>query len=212
MEVDFGIGVGAGPGTEVGISCCGRFASNVLASDPRACLPPDSTKSRVVLRVVGVWRFCNNSVGGRSRKSVRSGTFSSGIGLPRNPEETVPVVEKNPHSCQDGFHPGGIIHTDVDQLEGGDASDFSYCLVVDPGLDHQIPRIPDMFLKEANQSVGPLSLRLFELKLPFYLPELGLQLLFFPDQLGDPGILFRHVLFPGHLGECNVYVLYGDIT
>ena len=45
MEVDSGIGMGAGPRMEVGASCCGRSASDVLASDSGACLPPDSTES-----------------------------------------------------------------------------------------------------------------------------------------------------------------------
>ena len=83
VEVDSGTGVGAGPEAGVGASCCGRSASDVLASNPGAGLPPDSTESWFVLRVVGIWRFCNNSVGKRSRKSVRSGTFSNGIELPR---------------------------------------------------------------------------------------------------------------------------------
>ena len=73
VEVDSGIGVGA--------SGCGLFASDVLASNPGAGLPPDSS-DWFVLRIVGVWRFCNNSVGGRSGKSVGSGTFSNGIRLP----------------------------------------------------------------------------------------------------------------------------------
>ena len=67
VEVGSGIGAGAGPGIGVGASCCGRSASDVLASDPGA-----SVESRIVLRVVGVCRFCNNSGGGRSGKSVRS--------------------------------------------------------------------------------------------------------------------------------------------
>ena len=78
VEVGSGTGAGAGPGTGVGVSCYGRSASNVLANDLRA-----SVESWVILRVVGVCRFCNNSGGGRSGKSVRSGTFSSGTGLPR---------------------------------------------------------------------------------------------------------------------------------
>ena len=53
-EVGSGIGVGADPGIGVGASCCGRSASDVLASDPGAGLPPDSAESRVVLRVVGI--------------------------------------------------------------------------------------------------------------------------------------------------------------
>ena len=72
VEVGSETGAGSGSGTGVGASCCGRSASDVLASDPGA-----SIESRVVLRVVGVCRFCNNSGGGRS------GTFSSGTGLPR---------------------------------------------------------------------------------------------------------------------------------
>ena len=54
--VDVGPGTGAsvGPGIGVGASYCDLLASNVLASDPRAGLPLDSTESRVVLRVVGV--------------------------------------------------------------------------------------------------------------------------------------------------------------
>ena len=61
-EVDPGAGVGTGFGTgvEAGDSCWGRSASDILASDPRAGLPPDSTESRVVLRVVGVCRFCGS--------------------------------------------------------------------------------------------------------------------------------------------------------
>ena len=82
MEVDSGIGVGAGPGTGVGASCCGRSASDILAFDPGAGLPLDSAESWFVLRVISVWRFYNNSVGGRSEKSVRSRTFSNGIRLP----------------------------------------------------------------------------------------------------------------------------------
>ena len=34
VEVGFGTGIGADPGTGVGASCCGRSASDVLASDP----------------------------------------------------------------------------------------------------------------------------------------------------------------------------------
>ena len=70
----------------------------------------------------------------------------------------VPVIKENPHFHQDGFHPSGIIHADVDQFESGDTSDLCYHLVVDPGLDHQISRIPDMFFKESDQPVGSLSL------------------------------------------------------
>ena len=83
VEVGSGTGVGADLGTGVGASCCGWSASDVLASDPGPSLPHDSADSWFVLRVVGVWRFCNNSVGGRSGKSVRSGTFSNGTGLLR---------------------------------------------------------------------------------------------------------------------------------
>ena len=77
VEVGSGTGTGSGPGTGVGASCCGRSASDVLMSDAEA-----SVESQVVLRVVGIYRFCNNSVGRRSGKSVRSGTFSSRTGLP----------------------------------------------------------------------------------------------------------------------------------
>ena len=83
VEVDSGTGVGTSPGTGVGASCCSRSASDILASHPGAVLPPDSAESWFVLRVVGIWRFCNNSVGGRSGKSIRSGTFSNETGLPR---------------------------------------------------------------------------------------------------------------------------------
>ena len=84
-EVDPGAGVGtsSGTGVEAGDSCWGRSTSDVLESDPRAGLPPDSAESRVVLRVVGVCWFCSRSAYGRSKKSARSGTFSNGIGLPR---------------------------------------------------------------------------------------------------------------------------------
>ena len=100
----------------------------------------------------------------------------------------------------------------MDQFEGGDTSNLCYRLVVDPGLDHQISRIPDMLLKKLDQSVGSLSLQLLELEFPFRLPKLSLQFLLFPGQLIDLGIPFRHFLLPGHLGQCNVYVLDGDIT
>ena len=82
-EVDprVGVGTGSGTGVEAGDSNWGRSASDVLASDPGACLPPDSAESRVVLRVIGICRFCNKSASGRSGKSTRSGTFSNGIGL-----------------------------------------------------------------------------------------------------------------------------------
>ena len=90
MEVDPRAGVEAGSETGVGSgcwagagdSCWGRSTSDVLASDPGAGLPPDSAESWVVLRVVGVYRFCSRSAGRRSGKSVRSGNFSNGIGLP----------------------------------------------------------------------------------------------------------------------------------
>ena len=83
-EVDPGanVGTGSGTGVEAGDSCWGRSASDVLASDPGAGLPPDSAESQVVLRVVGVCRFCSRSAGGRSGKSARSRTFSNGMGLP----------------------------------------------------------------------------------------------------------------------------------
>ena len=126
--------------------------------------------------------------------------------------DEVPVIEENPHFRQDGFHPGGIIHGDVDQFEGGDASSLCYRLVVDPGLDHRISRIPNMFFKESNQPVGSLSLGLLELEVPFHLPELDLQFFLFPDQLVDLGVPFRHFLFSGHLGQCCVYVSDGDVT
>ena len=54
VEVGFGTGAGSGPRIRVGDSCYGRSASDVLASDPGAGLPPDSAKSQVVLRVVGI--------------------------------------------------------------------------------------------------------------------------------------------------------------
>ena len=100
----------------------------------------------------------------------------------------------------------------MDQFEGDDASDLYYHLIVDPGLDHQISRIPDMLFKEPDQPVGSLSLRLLKLQLPFCLPELDLQFFLFPNQLVDPGIPFRHFLFLGHLGQCDVYVLDGDVA
>ena len=83
MEVGSGTRVDSGCWAGAGDSCWGRSASDVLASDPGAGLPPDSAKSWVVLRVIGVYRFCSRSVGGRSGKSVRSRNFSNGIGLPR---------------------------------------------------------------------------------------------------------------------------------
>ena len=72
VEVGPGTGAGSGPGRGVGASCYGRSASDVLASDLGA-----SVELRVILRVVGVCRFCNSSGGGRS------GTYSSGTRLPR---------------------------------------------------------------------------------------------------------------------------------
>ena len=83
MEVGSEIGEDSGCWAGAGDSCWGRSASDVLASDSGAGLPPDSAESRVVLRVVGVCRFCSRSAGGRFGKSVRSGNFSNGIGLPR---------------------------------------------------------------------------------------------------------------------------------
>ena len=55
---------GTGVGTRVGVgtSGCALLALVVLASDPGACLSPDSADSWLVLRVVGVWRFCNTSL------------------------------------------------------------------------------------------------------------------------------------------------------
>ena len=75
-------GVGTGTGAGVGTSGCALPASTVMASDPRAYLSPDSADSWLVLRVVGVWRFYNTSVGRRSEDSERSGIFSSRTGLP----------------------------------------------------------------------------------------------------------------------------------
>ena len=100
----------------------------------------------------------------------------------------------------------------MDQFEGGDAFNLCYRLILDPGLDHQISRILDMLLKELDQSVGSLSLRLLKLELPFCLPEPVLQFFLFPDQLVDPGIPFRYLLFPGYLRLCDIYVLDGNIT
>ena len=74
------VGIGAGVGTSSG---CALPASMVLASNHGAYLSPDSADSWLVLRVVGVWRFCNTSVGRRSGNSERFGTFSSGTGLSR---------------------------------------------------------------------------------------------------------------------------------
>ena len=55
-SVDVGprTGAGVGPETGVGASCCDLPASDILASNPGACLPPDSAKSWFVLRVVGI--------------------------------------------------------------------------------------------------------------------------------------------------------------
>ena len=100
----------------------------------------------------------------------------------------------------------------MDQFEGCDDSNLCYRLIIDPGFDHQISRIPDMLFKEPDQSVGSLSLRLLELELPFRLSKLSLQFLLFPDQLIDLGIPFRHFLLLGHLGQCGIYVLDGDVT
>ena len=49
-----GTGAGVGPRTGVGASYCNLSASDVLASDPGAGLPPESAESWFVLRVVGV--------------------------------------------------------------------------------------------------------------------------------------------------------------
>ena len=76
----FGVGVGSKAGA--GTSSCALPTSDVLASDPVARLSPDSANSWLVLRVGGVWWFCNTIVGGRSENSDRSGTFSNGTGLP----------------------------------------------------------------------------------------------------------------------------------
>ena len=54
VEVGSGIRIGVDLGTGVGASCCGWSALDVLASDPGAGLLPDSAKSRIVLRIVGV--------------------------------------------------------------------------------------------------------------------------------------------------------------
>ena len=54
VEVGSGTDTGAGPETVIGASYCGRFASDVLASDLGAGLPLDSAESWVVVRVVGV--------------------------------------------------------------------------------------------------------------------------------------------------------------
>ena len=54
VEVGPGTGAGVGPGIGVGASCCGMSASNILASDLGAGLPPDSIESWFVLRVNGV--------------------------------------------------------------------------------------------------------------------------------------------------------------
>ena len=83
MVVGSGTGMDSDCWAGAGDSCWGRSASDVLASDLGVGLHPDSAESRVVLRVVGVYRFCSRSAGGRSGKSVRCGNFSNGIGLPR---------------------------------------------------------------------------------------------------------------------------------
>ena len=54
VDTGSGTGMEVGSGTGVGASCCGRSASDVLASDLGASLPPDSAESRVVLRIVDV--------------------------------------------------------------------------------------------------------------------------------------------------------------
>ena len=69
-----------------------------------------------------------------------------------------------------------------------------------------------MLLKEPNQPMSPLRLRLFQLELPFRLPEPFLQFFLFPDQFVDPGIPFRYLLLPDYLGQCGVYILDGDVT
>ena len=73
------VGTKAGVGTS---SSSVLPASLVLALDSGAYRSPDSVDSWLVLRVFGVWRFCSTSIGGRSGNSIRSGTFSSGTGLP----------------------------------------------------------------------------------------------------------------------------------
>ena len=83
MEAGSRTRAGSGCWAGAGDSCWGHSASDVLASDPGAGLLPDSAESRVVLRIVSVYRFCSRSASGRSRKSVRSGNFSNGIGLPQ---------------------------------------------------------------------------------------------------------------------------------
>ena len=56
IGVDVGprTGAGIGPGIGVIASCCDLPASDVLASDPGAGLPPNSAESWFVLRIVGV--------------------------------------------------------------------------------------------------------------------------------------------------------------
>ena len=76
-------GVDIGFEAGIGISGCILSTSDVLATGSRIGLSPDSADSWLVLRVGGVWRFCNTSVGGRSGNSDRSGTLSSGTELPR---------------------------------------------------------------------------------------------------------------------------------
>ena len=49
-----GTGASVGPGIGVGASSCDLPASDILASDPGAGLPPDSAESWFILRVVGV--------------------------------------------------------------------------------------------------------------------------------------------------------------
>ena len=100
----------------------------------------------------------------------------------------------------------------MDQFEDGDASNLCYRFIVNLGFDHQIPRVPDMLFKEPDQSVGSLSLRLLKLELPFRLLELDLQFSLFSNQLIDPGIPFGYFLFPGLLGQHDVYVLDGVVA
>ena len=86
-EVSIGTGVGVsgvdvGSGAGIGTFGCAFPTSDVMASDLGVGLSPDFADSWLVLRVSGVWRFSNTSIGGRSGNSYRSGTLSSGSGLP----------------------------------------------------------------------------------------------------------------------------------